>query len=482
MLDIRWIADYPANKMLCRRGGKIRDRQTNEQEDTMKRSTLLLLASLMVTGALMGADWITIYNDDLSMVRSTFNLELQEGRQEYNYSDITSRIEPASVIVTSENGQVRVAEQNYEYDLAGKAQIMAKYIDKEVTVLTKNQASLYRGIMKFYDGSSFGIIESGTNKLMILSEAEVEVIQLAELPSNFYTKPTLHWSLIAPKADKYPTMMTYLTGGFSWNVAYNAVWDEKTLALNSWVTIQNYSGKAFNDVTLKLIAGEVNKVRDYYYGETESMAGAGMMMDKVSAAPSFEEKAFHDFHMYTLDQKVSFADKQTKQLELYPLQNVNAKAVYEYQTYGTGISSLIRFKNTEANGLGKPLPKGNFKIYKKDTDGNLEFIGEDRIDHTSKNEEITLTTGKAFDLVGSTIVKESRTISNRVSERTIQVTLRNNSALKKTINVIHYLNSNTRILSASAKYDLDENLKATFPIQIDPDKEVVFTINERTEY
>lgn len=448
----------------------------------MKRGIMLLLASIMVLGSLMGADWITIYNDDLSMVRSTFDLDLNAGRQEYNYPDITSRIEPASVIVTSENGMVRIAEQNYEYDLAGKAQIMAKYIDKEVTVMTKNQASVYRGIMKFYDGSSIGIIESRTDRLLILSESEVEVIQLAELPSNFYTKPTLHWSLIAPKAAKYPAMMTYLTGGFSWNVAYNAVWDEKTLALNSWVTIQNYSGKAFNDVTLKLIAGEVNKVRNNYYDEVATMAGAGMMMDKVSEAPSFEEKAFHDFHMYTLDQKVSFADKQTKQLELYPLQNVTANAVYEYQVYGNGILSLIKFKNTEANGLGKPLPKGNFKIYKKDTDGNLEFIGEDSIDHTSKNEEISLTTGKAFDLVGNTIVKDSRTISNRVSERTIQVTLRNNSALKKTINVIHYLNSNTRILSASVKYSQDENLKVTFPIQIEPDKEVVFTFNERSEY
>ena len=448
----------------------------------MKHGIFMLITALMLVGSLTGADWITIYNDDLSLVRSSFDLNLQEGRQEYNYNDITSRIEPASVIVSSPDGKVRVAEQNYEYDLAGKSQIMAKYIDREVVIMTKEQASVYQGIMKFYDGSSFGLIENGTKRLLILNEGEVEVIQLAELPTNFYTKPTLHWSLIAPQTGVYPAMMTYLTGGLSWNVAYNAVWDGKTLDLNSWVTIQNNSGKSFNDVTLKLIAGDVNKVRgryNDYYAETD---GSAMMTAEAVKMPSFEEKAFHDFHMYTLDQKVSFANRQTKQLELYPLMNVKATSVYEYQTYGSSITSMIKFTNTEANGIGKPLPKGNFKIYKRDTDQNLEFIGEDSINHTSRNEEVSITTGSAFDLVGSTTVTESKTISNRVSERTLQITLRNNSAEAKTINVIHYLNSNTRILEASQKYTLDKELKATFPIRIDPDKELIFTIRERTEY
>ena len=447
----------------------------------MKLTVFATLCLILMSASLLGADWITIYNDDLSLVRSSFDLKLKKDRQDYNFSDITSRIDPASVIVSSGDKKLRVAEQNYEYDLAGKGQIMAKYIDKEVTLITKKQDSTYQGVMKYYDGSSIGLLESGTNKLLIVNEAEIETIQLAELPSNFYTKPTLHWSLIAPKSATYPVMMTYLTGGFSWDVAYNAVWDDKTLALNSWVTIKNYSGKAFDDVTLKLIAGEVNRVRDSYYRNEDYMTDGAMGFGKMSA-PSFEEKAFADLHMYTLDQKVSFADKQTKQLEMYPPMNVKADAVYEYRTYSGGVSSVIRFKNTEANGIGKPLPKGSFRIYKQDTDKNLEFIGEDAINHTSKNEEISLTTGKAFDLVAETIVKDSRTLSQRVTERTIQVTLRNNSKDKKTIDVIHMLNANTRIMSASVKYTEDQNLKVTLPVEIMPDKELIFTIVERTEY
>ncbi len=449
----------------------------------MARSILLTLALLLLAGLAAAEDWITIYNDDLSLVRSNFELELSPGRQEYNFDDITSRIESESVIVHSLKGGVRVAEQNYEYDLAGKAQIIAKYIEKEVELLTKDESRL-RGILKFYDGSSFGVLESGTNRLLVVADAEVQIIQLAELPSNFYTKPTLHWSLIADTAGKHPIQLTYLSGGFNWDVTYNSVWDEKTLAINSWVTIDNRSGRAFNDVNLKLIAGEVNKVEEEYYKYGRQMYADGMAAEAGMAAPSFEEKAFHDFHMYTLDQKVSFANNQTKQIALYPQQNVAATPLYEYYTWGSGVNSVIKFKNTEANGIGKPLPKGVIKVYKQDSDGNLEFIGEDSIKHTSKNEEVSINTGKAFDLVGSTLVRDHREISRNISERTIQVTLRNNSAEVKTINVLHQLGGNSQIIEVTDnhKYSVDTNNKATFELTVNPDEQLILSFRERTEY
>lgn len=186
---------------------------------------IMLLILLVLAGFASAEDWITIYNDDLSLVRSNFELELKAGRQEYNFDNITSRIEAPSVIVHSLSGGVRVAEQNYEYDLAGKSQIIAKYIEREVELLTKDDSRVI-GTLKFYDGSSFGILEKGSDRLFVVADSETQVIKLAELPSNFYTKPTLHWSLIANKAGKHP-QMTYLTGGLSWNVTYNSVWDEK---------------------------------------------------------------------------------------------------------------------------------------------------------------------------------------------------------------------------------------------------------------
>ena len=449
----------------------------------MARKIILLLAILSLTSLVFAEDWLTIYNDDLSLVRSNFDLDLEKGIQEYNFDDITSRIESASVIVNSLNGMVRVAEQNYEYDLAGKYQIIAKYINREVQLLTKDNSRVL-GTLKFYDGSSFGILEEGTGRLLVVADSETQIIQLAELPSNFYTKPTLHWNLIADAKSKHPVQMTYLTGGFNWDVTYNSVWDGKNLAVNSWVTIQNQSGKAFDNVNLKLMAGDVNRVRDKYYGYNRDIYAEATMAYDAGAAPSFEEKAFHDFHMYTLDQKVSFANNQTKQIALYPTQNVKATGVYEYATWSNGVKSLIRFKNTEENGIGKPLPKGTIKVYKQDTDGNLEFIGEDSIDHTGKNEEVTINTGSAFDLVGSTMVRDQREINKYISERTIQITLRNNSAELKKINVIHQMGGNARILEVrdNFKYTLDTNNKATFEISIRPDEQLILSFVERTEY
>jgi len=199
-------------------------------------------------------------------------------------------------------------------------------------------------------------------------------------------------------------------------------------------------------------------------------------------APSFEEKVFHDFHMYTLDQKVSFANNQVKQLELYSPQTIKAFSEYEYPTYSNGVNSMIKFKNTAENGAGKPLPKGTIKVYKQDTDGNFEFIGEDSINHTSKNEEVSINTGTAFDLVASTRVKEQKQISTRVNERLIQVTLKNNSHIPKTIKVKHQLSANTRILNSDAKYTQDNNDLVTFSIEIAPDKELIYTFKERSEY
>ncbi|MDD4668101.1 MAG: DUF4139 domain-containing protein [Candidatus Cloacimonetes bacterium] len=446
------------------------------------RNRVLLIAILLAVCAvpLLAEDWITIYNDDLSLIRSTFELNLPAGRTRYNYDDITSQIMPASVIVNGSG--IRVAEQNYEYDLAGKHQIMAKYLDQEVNAVMKDQSKL-RGILKFFDGSNLGIIESGTDRLLVISDSEVQWIQLASLPANFYTKPTLAWELIVPKRGTIPMQMSYLSGGFSWDVTYNAVWNDERLLMNSWVTINNRSGKGFDNVNLKLIAGDINQVRQQYYDKVGYGRNVMMESDAAMSAPAFEEKVFHDFHMYSLDQKVSFANNQTKQLELYPPQNVIANSLYEYPTFAQGVNSIIRFVNTENQGLGKPLPKGTIKVYKADSDGNLEFIGEDSINHTSVNEELNVNTGKAFDLVASTQVRNQKSISNRASEREIHVFLKNNSKEEQRINVVHQLSGNTRILESELRYNLDPNKnKVTYQVTIPSGGESNFFFRERTEW
>ncbi|MGI6198125.1 MAG: DUF4139 domain-containing protein [Candidatus Cloacimonadaceae bacterium] len=446
----------------------------------MKNKILFSVLLLLTCSMLLAEDWLTIYNDDLSLVRSTFEIELTSGRQEYNFDQITSRIQPNSVVVTSKLPGFKVAEQNYEYDLADRMAVLGKYLDKEVTVYMED-GSRTTGILKFFDNSTYGITESGTERFIMVQTGKVQTVQLASLPENFYVRPTLHWGLISPKSGKVPIQLSYLSGGFSWDVTYNTVWDGKKLGFNSWVTINNRSGRAFEDTNLKLIAGDVNRAQygrgmdmyDYMYAEAAAMG---------DDAPEFEEKVFHDFHMYTLDQKVSFANNQTKQLSLYPTMNVSAEGRYEYSLWGNGVRSIIKFKNTKENGIGVPLPKGVIKVYKKDTDDNMEFIGEDRIDHTGRNEEVKINTGKAFDLVASTRSKDETYISDRVSERTIQVTIRNNSDEEKTIDVFYQMGGNTRILRSDIKPEIDTNNKATFFVTIPKNTQAIFSFRERTEY
>jgi len=443
-----------------------------------------------IIGALMflpltAQNWLTIYNDDLSLVRTQFQLELTKGRQSYNFDQITSRIEPASVIVKSKDNSVIILEQNYEFDLAGTNQILLKYLDREISVLTR-EGTKNTGTLKFFDGNNIGLIEGSTKRLIIINRSEIEQLQLAELPPNFYTRPTLHWRLDSPKAGIFPMQMTYLTGGFSWDVTYNTVWDGKKLLFNAWVTIRNTSGKAFDDVTLKLIAGEVNRVRQAWTdGMRREMMDTGNFAEATAKAMEFEQKEFHDFHLYTLDEKVSFANNQTKQIQLFPAKTVTAESVYEYPLYGAAVNSIIHFKNTKENGIGIPLPKGIIKVYKEDTDGNQEFIGEDSINHTGRNEEIRIMTGKAFDLVGRTLVTSTKQINNRTSEKTVQVTLRNNSKETKTIDVIYNLPATSRILSvspASHTFEMDTNRRVTFKISINADEEVIFSFVERSEW
>ncbi len=449
----------------------------------MKNKTLVGILLLLACSLLLAEDWLTIYNEDLSLVRSTFDIELTSGRQEYNFDQITSRIQPNSVIVTSKLPGFKVAEQNYEYDLADRMAVLGKYLDKEVTVYMED-GSRTTGILKFFDYNTYGITESGTERFIMVQAGKVQTVQLASLPENFYVRPTLHWGLISPKSGKVPIQLSYLSGGFSWDVTYNTVWDGEKLDFNSWVTINNRSGRAFENTNLKLIAGEINRARDTYLrgGGLEKMAFSTANMAMDEAAPAFEEKAFHDFHMYTLDQKVSFANNQTKQLSLYPAMNVSAEGRYEYEIWDDAVKSIIKFKNTEENGIGVPLPKGVIKVYKKDTDENMEFIGEDRIDHTGRNEEVKINTGKAFDLVASSLSKDRRNISKTVSERTIQVTIRNNSNEEKTIDVLYQMGGNTRIISSDIKPQVDSNNKATFLVTVPKDTQTIFTFRERTQY
>lgn len=445
----------------------------------MKLKIMIIIVLLSVI-QLSAQDQVTIYNDNFSLVRTSLTLKLEKGLQDYFIDDIPSTIEANSVIINSKN-KIDIFSQNYEYDLANTSKIMQKYIGKDIEIKTTVD-EVFKGKLQFTDGVTIGIIDHISKKLILIKNKEIQNINLAEIPKNFFLKPTLHWKLNSPDSGSFPVNFSYMCSGMKWDVTYNSVWDNENnqLEINSWVTINNVTGKRFKNVKLKLIAGDVKKVST---SQINRYRREKLMAVEAQSAPEFSEKSFHDFHLYTLSDKVSINNKQTKQLRLFPISKVSATEKYEYQTNSKKVKSIIEFINSQKAGLGIPLPKGIVKIYKKDKDDNqLEFIGEDNLNHTPTNEKITLNTGYAFDLVGETKELDVRKLGQRIKETDMSVTLKNRSNKSKNITVLHNLYGDWDVYKENISYKKKNANQIEFDKKLKPGTEFEITWTEKIEY
>jgi len=449
----------------------------------MLRQAILLLTLLFLLLPLLlsATGQVTVYNGNFALVRDTAELNLLKGMHNYFLDNIPSTIEANSVIIKP-IPRFKIFSQNYEYDLANTRAILNKYIGEEIEVVME-EGEMFNGILQFNDWDNMGILDE-SGKLTLLKTTNLQNINLAKLPDNFFLKPTLNWKLVSNYNGKTDVDYSYMCTGLNWNVTYNVIWNDKAKKLNmsSWVTMDNRSGKTYEDVVLKLIAGDVaKKISRTQTGMREKMAfDAG---ENVAMPPSFGEKAFHDFHLYTLSEEVTLRNNQTKQLQLFDPSQVKAKSRYDYTTNSTDIYSKIVFVNSKAAGLGIPLPMGVVKVYKLDeADNQMEFIGEDNIKHTPKDEEVVLTTGKAFDLVGKTTTLDSRRISNKVNERDMEVELKNRSEKDKTIEVNHHISGNWQIINSNIDYEKVSAYKVKFVIKLKAGETKKVTWTERITY
>jgi hypothetical protein len=425
------------------------------------------------------ADQVTIYNDNFALVRTGLELQFEKGLQNILYDEIPATLEANSVIIKPLSDDIQIFSQNFEYDLANTNQILQKYIGKNIEIITVSD-QVFCGVLQFNDFKTLGILEKDTNRLILLQYSEIRNVNLTELPANFFLKPTLNWQVRAAKAGKQKMDFSYLCYNMKWDVTYNSVWNDvdELLEMNSWVTITNETGKKYQDVKLKLIAGEVQKqTPGFGRGYTDSV-----MYMKTAREPEFVEKEFHDFHLYTLSENVTINNNQTKQLRLFPSKKVKAAAHYTYQTSQKNVMSKIIFDNSVEKGLGMPLPKGIVKIYKLDKDDDqLEFIGEDNIDHTPVNEKVTITTGKAFDLVAETVVTDTRRITKTTVEKDMKVILKNHSKKEKKITVSHYISGYWTIQNNSDQYIKKSANNIEFEKKLKAGTEAVLTWTERIE-
>ncbi|MBN2564313.1 MAG: DUF4139 domain-containing protein, partial [Candidatus Eisenbacteria bacterium] len=341
---------------------------------------------------------LTVYNSDLALVKDVRRMSIDAGVNDLRFDGVAERIDPTSVhFKVLEGPEAVVWEQNYRFDLASSSKILEKYLESEIDVVGED-ADLFTGRLVSFDGSSIVLDQGrGAGPVLTLNREKVSYIRFPTLPSGLISKPTLLWKLGAERGGERVVEVTYMTSSVNWHAEYVGVInaEDTEIDLGAWVSIDNRSGASYEDAQLDLVAGEVHRVMGR--GMYDMAAEAEIRTMVAKGAPSFQEEALFEYHLYKLDTPATVADKEIKQLSFFPNTDVAVEKVFEFDQQTSGdVRVLLEFENSEGAGLGVPLPAGKVRMYKEDSAKSLQFIGEDRIDHTPKNEDVRLTLGNAF--------------------------------------------------------------------------------------
>lgn len=334
---------------------------------------------------------LTVYNDGFALVKEIRTIPPLSNDHLIHYLDVPQLIETNSLQVKG----LQVAELNYEYDLVDKFKLLEKYVGHEIKLVDK-ETGVERSFRLLSAQNGLVLEDLQTHEVVLDAKGET---RLPALPDGLILKPTLVWRIREQTAED--ARVTYLTQGLSWDVDYVAQIRENDFDLTGWVTLINNSGMTYQDATLKLMAGTVNRAprrsdRNIVYST----------METYDAQP--EHQAFADYHLYTLPEKVTVKNRQQKQVKLLTAYDIKSNTIYEVDSYSDHPTVYFTFLNEAANQLGIPLPMGRFKLYKENPrDGSSEFIGEDSITHTAVGELVRIEAGEAFDItVESDIVAE----------------------------------------------------------------------------
>jgi hypothetical protein len=460
----------------------------------MKLPALLLLAAASVSFAADPA--LTIYNGGYAVVRETLPIDLKSGLNQVSFAGATAQVEADSVILRDIAGKAefQILEQSYRNDPVSQSMLLSLFEGKTLEFNrreTNKPDRLVTGKVVrsgFVPGGNFvePIIEVDGKLQFSLPGEPI----FPSLGTDNVLKPTLNWKLNSASSGKIDAEVAYLSRGFSWEASYNLVAPEKgdTVDIVGWVTMNNQSGMTFADAKLKLMAGDVHRVEENVAMPFATTAkGRGMM---AMADAVVTEKSFDEFHLYTLGNPVTLRDKETKQVEFVRATGVKAERIYVYEGSGysrrgssaAGKVQVFReFKNAEANKLGLALPKGKLRFYSQDDDRQLEFVGENQIDHTPKNEVIRVFTGNSFDLVGQRrLVSQTENNSEHVATQTIEVKVRNRKKEPAEIRVVEHATrgGNWTLTAQSQPHEKKDATTFEFrvPLQPDEEKTVTYTI------
>jgi hypothetical protein len=442
---------------------------------------------------------ITIYNVNLGLVRDRRDIQLPRGESSLKFAGVASQINPATVHIKSVTapGDLSIVEQNYEYDLLSPAKLLDKYVGKRVTLVLRsyeNQTERLTPTEAVLLANNNGAVWQIGDKI-IINPSNIAEIQFPQLPENLIAKPTLVWRLASDRTTPQSVEASYLTGGINWRSDYvvlvNA--DDTRADMTGWVTIDNNSGAEYRNAELKLVAGDVHRAKDQQAYE------AKMRADVARAAAQqeqFKEESFFEYHLYTLQRRTTIKNAQTKQVSLLDAKgfSINKQFIiygqpYYYRGYNNPgepikekIGVYVEFDNSQKNGLGLPLPAGIVRLYKADSAGGQQFIGEDRIDHTPKDEKVKVKVGDAFDIIGERKMMDYRAISSRVYEYAYQIVIRNHKKEAATIIVNEPIGGDWEMISSSHKWEKTAAFASRFTVPVAADGSATLSYRVRVRW
>ena len=446
---------------------------------------------------------VTIYNSDLALVKDTRKVQLNVGLNALALRDVSAQIRPETALLRSINapGSLNLLEQNFDFDLLTPAKLLEKYVGKTVTLIkthpttgaeTAEQATVL--------SANNGVVLKVGNRIETGDPANYSArIVYDNVPANLRDRPTLVTQIQNKGATDQTLELSYLTGGLGWKADYVAELNSKEnmLDLSGWVTLSNTSGASYKNAKLQLVAGDVNRVQQLPRAMAMQKRKNDMMAE--AAAPMAEESLL-EYHLYTLDRPTTIAENQTKQVALLSATGVPVRkelvlqgADYYYQgQYGEigskmKVGVFIEFENKEAAKLGMPFPKGILRVYKKDSQGNAQFVGEDNIDHTPKNETVRLKLGEAFDVTADKKQTDFKVLprpskGNNLYESAFEITLKNAKKEKVTVTAQEPISGDWKILSESHPHIKANSHLAVWKIEVPAESSTTLTYRAQVKY
>ena len=406
---------------------------------------------------------VTIYNENLALIKDTRKVMLDAGLNHLALREVSGKLRAETALLRSLSrpGAFTVLEQNFDFDLLTPAKLLEKYVGRAVRIV-KTDPKTGADIVEHAQ------VLSANNGVVLKIGDRIETgvwgrIVYDTVPPNLRDRPTLVTQLHNKQAGEQTLELSYLTGGLSWQADYVAELNanDSALELNGWVTLTNRSGTAYPNARLQLVAGDINRVRD----RLQYAAKRADALAEASPVSKMAEESLFEYHLYTLSRPTTIADNQTKQVALLNATSVPVKKelllqgndYYYWSSYGRigqkmKIGVYVQFDNREAARLGVPLPKGVVRVYKKDTTGSAQFVGEDRIDHTPKNETVRLHLGEAFDVTADKKQTDFRRIASNVYESAYRIELKNAKREAVTVTVREPVPGEWRMLEQSSPH------------------------------